>query len=95
MNMKINKYSTPACVWQLRSSKLREQKRLPSQRYRVLPDLSKRKKKLKATINSNHQLPVAENLLNQNFKTDRPATVWVTDISYIATWEGWQISCYY
>ena len=50
---------------------------------------SKRKKKFKATTNSNHQLPVAENLLNQNFKTDRPATVWVTDISYIVTWEGW------
>lgn len=48
-----------------------------------------RKKKFKATTNSNHKLPVAENLLNQNFKTDRPGAVWVTDISYIDTLEGW------
>ncbi len=48
-----------------------------------------RKKKFKATTNSNHKLPVAENLLNQNFNIDKPAAVWVTDISYIDTIEGW------
>lgn len=50
---------------------------------------SKRKRKFKATTNSKHDLPVAENLLNQNFKTDRPAAVWVSDISYLSTDEGW------
>lgn len=50
---------------------------------------SKRKRKFKITTNSNHKLPVAENILDQNFKTTRPATVWVTDISYIHTLEGW------
>jgi len=48
-----------------------------------------RKRKFKATTNSNHKLPVAENLLNQDFKIDKPAAVWVTDISYIDTLEGW------
>ncbi len=50
---------------------------------------SKRKRKFKATTDSNHQLPVAENLLNQDFTTDRPNAVWVTDISYMDTSEGW------
>ncbi len=50
---------------------------------------SKRKRNFKATTDSNHQLPVAENLLNQDFNTDRPNTVWVTDISYLDTSEGW------
>ena len=50
---------------------------------------SKRKRKFKVTTNSNHKLPVAENLLNQDFRTDKPAAVWVTDISYIYTYEGW------
>lgn len=50
---------------------------------------SKRKRKFKVTTNSKHNLPVAENLLNQNFKIDKPAAVWVTDISYISTKEGW------
>ena len=50
---------------------------------------AKRKRKYKATTNSNHKLPVAENILNQNFKVDKPGVVWVTDISYINTYEGW------
>ena len=46
---------------------------------------SKRKRKFKVTTNSKHKLPVAENILNQDFITDRPAAVWVTDISYMST----------
>ena len=49
----------------------------------------KTKKKFKATTNSKHNLPVAENLLNQNFVAEKPNTVWVSDITYIATLEGW------
>ena len=50
-----------------------------------------RKRKYKATTYSDHKLPVAENLLNQNFKVESPNSVWVTDISYISTKEivGW------
>ncbi|AGK96717.1 transposase [Clostridium pasteurianum BC1] len=48
-----------------------------------------RKRKFKATTYSNHNLPVANNLLNQNFNINKPNTVWVTDISYISTREGW------
>lgn len=50
---------------------------------------SKRPRKFKATTNSKHNLPVAENLLNQNFKVDKPNAVWVCDISYIWTEDGW------
>jgi putative transposase len=47
------------------------------------------KRKFKATTNSNHDLPVAENLLNQTFEPTRPNEAWVTDITYVATGEGW------
>ena len=50
---------------------------------------AKTAKKFKATTNSNHNLPVAENLLNQNFTAEKPNTVWVSDITYIWTLEGW------
>jgi len=49
----------------------------------------KQKKKFKATTNSNHWLPVAENILNRQFKTYAPNKVWVSDITYIPTDEGW------
>jgi len=49
----------------------------------------KAKKKFKATTNSKHNLLVAENLLNQNFVAEKPNTVWVSDITYIPTLEGW------
>jgi putative transposase len=41
------------------------------------------------TTDSKHSLPVAENLLDQNFVADRPDQVWLADITYIPTAEGW------
>lgn len=49
----------------------------------------KQKKKFKVTTDSKHSLPVAENLLNQKFKAEAPNEVWVSDITYVATDEGW------
>ena len=49
----------------------------------------RQKRKFKATTNSQHALPIAPNLLNQNFKVGAPNRVWVTDITYLATDEGW------
>lgn len=49
----------------------------------------RQKRKFKATTNSNHSLPVADNRLDQTFAPSRPNEVWVTDITYIPTGEGW------
>jgi putative transposase len=49
----------------------------------------KTKRKFKATTNSKHNLPIAPNLLNQNFITALPNQCWVGDISYVPTEEGW------
>lgn len=46
-------------------------------------------KKYKATTNSKHGLPVAENILKQHFVAIRPNEVWVGDITYVWTKEGW------
>jgi putative transposase len=49
----------------------------------------KQKRKFKATTNSKHTLPVAENILGQQFKVTAPNKVWVSDITYVPTDEGW------
>jgi transposase InsO family protein len=49
----------------------------------------KQVKKFKATTDSVHNLPVAENILGQNFDVTAPNKVWVSDITYIPTDEGW------
>ena len=41
------------------------------------------------TTNSDHDGPIAPNLVEQNFRPDEPNTVWASDITYIATGEGW------
>ena len=50
---------------------------------------AKAARKFKATTNSNHTLPVADNLLQQDFTAQRPNQMWVCDITYIGTDEGW------
>ena len=47
------------------------------------------KKKFRVTTDSKHNLPVAENLLNRQFVRSSPNQVWVADITYIPTDEGW------
>lgn len=49
----------------------------------------KQRKKFKATTDSKHTLPVAENVLNQQFEATKPNEVWLSDITYIPTEEGW------
>jgi putative transposase len=41
------------------------------------------------TTDSNHNYPVAKNLLNREFTADKPGQKWASDITYIATKEGW------
>ena len=41
------------------------------------------------TTNSRHTYPIAPNRLGRNFVADRPGQVWLADLTYIATGEGW------
>jgi len=55
---------------------------------------AKTRKKFKITTNSNHNNPVAKDLIGQNFKTTESNKIWVSDITYIRTREGWlYLSC--
>ena len=47
------------------------------------------KRRFKVTTDSRHDLPVSPNVLGREFAVSAPDTVWVGDITYIATDEGW------
>ena len=51
--------------------------------------VAKAARKFKVTTDSKHSLPVAENLLAQNFTADQPNQKWAGDITYLMTGEGW------
>ena len=45
------------------------------------------------TTDSKHDLPIAPNLLQQNFQAERPNSIWLTDITYVDTLEGITYLC--
>ena len=48
-----------------------------------------RPKRFRKTTDSTHTDPVAPNTLQRNFTTNAPNRVWVSDLTYVWTWEGW------
>ena len=49
----------------------------------------KHRKKYKVTTNSNHTQPVFDNVLDRQFDVEQPDQVYVGDITYLWTQEGW------
>ena len=49
----------------------------------------KQKRKYKVTTDSNHKLPVADNVLNRDFSPAAPNQAWGSDITYLWTQQGW------
>jgi len=47
------------------------------------------RRKFRVTTNSKHGYPVWPNVLNRNFVVEKPNEVWVSDITYVWTLEGW------
>ena len=58
----------------------------------IMKDLNlkvKMKRRYKNTTDSNHNLPIAANILNRDFYASNPDEKYVGDITYIPTGEGW------
>jgi transposase InsO family protein len=50
---------------------------------------AKTKRTFRCTTDSNHDRPVAENVLDRQFEPEAPNQAWTADITYVATGEGW------
>ena len=47
------------------------------------------KKRFKITTKSDHNLPIADDLVRRDFSASQINEIWLSDITYIWTWEGW------
>ena len=82
-------YGSPKITQVLRNEGVRVGQKTVAHIMRECGLRSRTVRKYKATTNSKHNHPVHDNVLNQTFQAQRPNQVWMTDITYVWTEEGW------
>lgn len=83
------RYGSPRINDELRDMGIRCGKKRIERLMRELGIRARHKRQFRVTTNSKHNYPVAPNLLNRQFQVNAPNQVWVADITYIRTFEGW------
>ena len=82
-------YGSPRMVLELRDRGVSAGKERVERLRRENGIRARPKRRYKATTDSKHGLPVAENRLDRNFTPAAPNEVWTSDITYLWTGEGW------
>lgn len=82
------RYGSPRIAFELNSLGYKISRITVAKYMKELGLRSKLSKKFKVTTNSKHNYLVVENVLNRNFIADKSSKVWVSDITYIHTKEG-------
>lgn len=82
-------YGSPRMVEELRSRGMAASKARVERLMRENGIRARHKRRYKATTDSRHALPVADNLLNRRFNPAAPNQVWTSDLTYLWTDEGW------
>jgi len=83
------RYGSPKITQELRDRGRKVSKNRVAKRMRKAGLRSKIRRKYRVTTDSKHHFPLAPNLLDRNFTAQVPDTVWVSDITYLATKSGW------
>lgn len=83
------RYGSPRIYWQLKSEGWMASRQRIARLMRKMGIASQIRKKWVKTTQSNHRWPVAANLLGRNFSPKGLCQVWVSDITYISTSQGW------
>ena len=82
-------YGSPRVHAELRRDGRRHSRRRVERLMREMGLSARRgRRRTPRTTDSRHDLPVAPNMLDRNFTAERPNQVWLADISYIPTGEG-------
>jgi putative transposase len=82
-------YGSPRVHARLRAQSGRYGRNRIARLMREMQIQGKRRRKFRVTTDSDHTLPISENILDRKFTIGMPNKAWVADITYIATKEGW------
>jgi transposase InsO family protein len=82
-------YGSPRVHRELRASGLRVGKKRIERLMRQNGIQGRRKRRFRRTTDSRHALPIAPNVLQRRFEVGAPNHVWVTDVTFVWTDEGW------
>lgn len=82
-------YGSPRIATELHENGIHCSKKRIARLMRVNNIMAKTRRRFKATTNSRHTLAVAQNLIQKEFSVNEAYKVWVSDITYIWTDEGW------
>ena len=83
------RYGSPRIAKELNIQGLKASQNLVAKLMRKEQIRSIIRKKYRVTTDSSHSYPVAENVLNRGFAVKEENKVWVSDITYVSTLQGW------
>ena len=83
------RYGSPRVHAELRAHGHRVGRKRVARLMRGLGLAARRRRRFRRTTDSRHALPVAPNLLGRDFRATAPDRVWLADLTYIWTAEGW------
>ena len=82
-------YGSPRIHRELRANGRRVARKRVARLMRREGIVARRRRRFRRTTDSNHQHPIAPNVLARKFEAELPNTAWVTDVTYVWTHQGW------
>ena len=82
-------YGSPRIHAELKAKGIRVSRKRVERLMRQNGLKARQKRRFRKTTDSNHSFPIAPNVLERQFDVEAPNSVWVTDVTYIATTQGW------
>jgi transposase InsO family protein len=83
------RYGSPRVHAELRTRGRRIGRKRVARLMRRMGLAARRRRRFRRTTDSRHGLPIAPNRLERNFTAEAPDRVWLADLTYIATAQGW------
>ena len=82
-------YGSPRVHAELRERGFEVSRKRVEKQMREQGIVGRRRPRFRRTTDSNHDDPIAPNVVARNFEVDEPDRVWVADITYVWTLQGW------